>query len=273
MFLKRIMKILFKGIADFYKDGGLMLAGSISYFSMMALIPFCLLLVTIFGAALEENRELLAFFSKKLTGFFPQITDGITKELEKIISYRGIGLYTLILYCILSFELFSAMEKAINIIFKIKTKRSFILSLILSFLLITVIIGFIMLSFIATSIISMLHLYKAYFPNVEIGYLVSFMISFAIPLILMIFTLTTLYIFLPKKKVKISHALSGALFSAILFEIAKYLFTIYISEVVQLGTIYGSLSAFVIFLLWIFYSTCIFLIGAEVVHNLESPKK
>jgi uncharacterized BrkB/YihY/UPF0761 family membrane protein len=40
-------------------------------------------------------------------------------------------------------------------------------------------------------------------------------------------------------------------------------------NVFKLGTIYGPLSAFVIFLLWVFYSSCIFLIGAEVVHNLE----
>ncbi|HAM51008.1 MAG TPA: hypothetical protein DCP92_10095 [Nitrospiraceae bacterium] len=39
-----------------------------------------------------------------------------------------------------------------------------------------------------------------------------------------------------------------------------------------MGTIYGPLSAFVIFLLWVFYSSCIFLIGAEVVHNLGSLK-
>jgi uncharacterized BrkB/YihY/UPF0761 family membrane protein len=28
------------------------------------------------------------------------------------------------------------------------------------------------------------------------------------------------------------------------------------------------LTAFVVFLLWVFYSSCIFLIGAEIVHNL-----
>lgn len=273
MFLKRIMKILFRSIADFYKDGGLMLAGSISYYSMMTLIPFCLLLVTIFGSVLEENRELLVFFSKKLTGFFPQITDGITRELEKIILYRRIGFYSLIIYCILSFELFSVLERAMNIIFKINTKRSFVLSLIFSLLLITAIIGFTILSFLITSIISMLPSYKEYFPKVEIGYLVRFMIAFAIPFLLMILILTTLYKLLPRRKVKISHALLGALFSAILIEIAKYLFTIYVSEFVQLGTIYGSLSAFITFLMWIFYSSCIFLIGAEMVHNFESHQK
>jgi uncharacterized BrkB/YihY/UPF0761 family membrane protein len=44
-------------------------------------------------------------------------------------------------------------------------------------------------------------------------------------------------------------------------------------KVIKLGTIYGPLSAFVIFLLWVFYSSCIFLIGAEIVRNLEDSRK
>jgi uncharacterized BrkB/YihY/UPF0761 family membrane protein len=36
--------------------------------------------------------------------------------------------------------------------------------------------------------------------------------------------------------------------------------------------IYGSLTAVVAFLLWVFYAACIFLIGAEIVKNLESAK-
>jgi len=39
-------------------------------------------------------------------------------------------------------------------------------------------------------------------------------------------------------------------------------FTIYVVKVAKPGTIYGPLSAFVLFLLWVFYSSCIFLVGA-----------
>jgi len=56
-------------------------------------------------------------------------------------------------------------------------------------------------------------------------------------------------------------------------EAAKYIFTFYVVKVVRLGAVYGPLSAFIIFLLWVFYSSCIFLIGAETVHNLEARKK
>jgi membrane protein len=82
-----------------------------------------------------------------------------------------------------------------------------------------------------------------------------------------------MYKFLPRKKVQFRTALAGSLFTTVLLEAAKHLFTFYVVKVVHLGTVYGPLSAFVIFLLWVFYSSCIFLIGAEVVHNLQGQTR
>jgi membrane protein len=269
----RYIRAIFRSFVDFFRDGGLMLAGSISYFTMMAIVPFCLLLVTILGYFLGGNEELLKFFSSKLISFFPKITHDITNEIRKIISYRGIGQFTFILYGLLSYQLFSSLETATNIIFKTKDKRHFIISLVLSLFIITLIIAFILISFGTTAAISMLKTLQEFFPVVKIGKITGFLIKFIAPLILVFLTITTLYIFLPKKRVRIRHALSGALFTAILLEAAKHIFTIYVVKVTKLGTIYGPLSAFVIFLLWVFYSSCLFLIGAEIVHNLEDSGK
>lgn len=263
------MKTIFKSLADFFKDGGLMLAGSISYFAVMAIVPFCLLVVAIFGHFLGGNEELLSFFTSKLTGFFPKITHEITDEIKRIISYKGIGHFTLIIYVFLSYQCFSCLEAALNIIFKTRAKRPFIISLFLSFFIVTIIIAFIIASFGATATISLIKTARELFPGVKIGLLTGFLIKYIVPLIFVFLTAMTLYILLPQKRVRIDHALSGALFTSILLEIAKHIFTFYVVKVVKLGTIYGPLSAFVIFLLWVFYSSCIFLVGAEIVHNLR----
>jgi len=111
------------------------------------------------------------------------------------------------------------------------------------------------------------------FPDLKISGLTVFFIRFVVPFFIMFVTVALLYILLPKKRVAFRHAFSGALFTAVFLEAAKHLFTLYVVNVFRLGTIYGPLSAFVIFLLWVFYSACIFLIGAEVVHNLELSKE
>lgn len=272
MSVSRYIKVITRSLIDFFKDGGLMLSASISFFAMMAIVPFCLFLITIFGYFLGEDKEFYQFFSSKLVSFFPAITSQITTELKNLITYKGLGKFSLILYGFLSYELFSSLEAAVQVIFKIKVRRSFIVSLILSVIVVTLIIAFLLISFSATSTISILQTFKKFFPGLEISEITGFFIRFVVPLLLVFLNVATLYVLLPRRMVRITHALSGAVFTAIFLEAAKHLFTLYVVNVFSLGTIYGPLSAFVIFLLWAFYSSCIFLIGAEVVHNLGSTE-
>ncbi len=267
------MTILFKSFIDFFRDDGPMLAGSISYFFVMAVFPFSLFLVSIFGYFLGENREFYNFLLEKLIDFFPETTSAITRELGAVITYKRIGIFTLLIYGFFSYQLYLSVEKAINIIFKERVKRPFLISITLSFLIITLIITLIIISFGATWIISMLNLLNKFFPGVVISKISGILIGFIVPLLLISLITTSLYIFLPKKSVMVRHALIGGLFTALFLEAAKHLFTLYIVlNLPHLGAIYGSLSAFVIFVLWIFYSASIFLIGGEVVHNLGIAK-
>ena len=250
-----------------------MLAGSISYFTMMAIVPFWLFLVTIFGYLLGHYQGFYQFLSNKLIDFFPTITSGITRELGKLIALKGIGTFSIVLYGILSYQVFSSLENALNVVFKVIKKRNFFWSIILSLIIITSIIIIILISFMTTSLIPLLKVLKPVFPQLRIGIITSFLIGYVVPFFIVLFTLTMLYILLPKSKIRISHAFNGALFTTIFLEIAKHIFTYYVGTIVQFGTIYGSLTAFVVFLLWVFYSSCIFLVGAEVVHNQGNYKK
>ncbi len=250
-----------------------MLAGALSYFFMMAIIPFCLFLVAIFGYFIGENEAFLKFFSAKLTGLFPSITYKITEELKKLISYRGLGTFTLMLYGLLSLQLFSSLQTAVNTIFKIRAGRPFHVSLVRSLFIVTLIFIAVIMSFGATSAISILRVLREIFPDMRIGKIAGFFIGYLVPFMLTFLVLAIMYVFLPLGKVQIRYALAGSLFTTILHEAAKHIFTFYVMKVTHLGTIYGPLSAFVIFLLWVFYSSCIFLIGAELVHNLQGSTK
>ena len=267
----RYPRLYLKSFADFFRDGGIVLAGSLSYFSMMALVPLCLFLITIFGYILGHYQGFYEFFSSKLSSFFPDITQGITSELRKLIAFKGIGTFSLLLYGVLSIQVFASIENALNTIFKVKRKRTFLWSIILSLVIITFLILMLFISFIATTLIPLLKMLRGV-PELRMGLITVFLLQFAVPFLMVWFTITVMYIFFPKINVKISHALSGALFSTVFLEIAKHIFTWYVGTVVQFGTIYGPLTAFVVFLLWVFYSSCIFLIGAEVVHNLSVLK-
>lgn len=267
------MKIIGKSCIDFFRDGGIMLAGSISYFIMMALVPFCLFLVAIFGFLLGHYQGFYQFLSIKLIHLFPPITSVIAGELGKLITFREIGALSIVLYGILSYQLFSSLENALNFIFKVGKMRNFIWSIILSLCVVTLIIIMILVSFTASSFIPLLKVLKPIFPELKIGVITRFLIGYAVPFFMILFTITMLYILIPKTKVRLIHAITGAFFTTSLQEVAKHLFTWYIGTFAKLGTLYGSLTTFVVFLLWVFYSTCIFLIGAEIVHNQETGRR
>lgn len=268
-----IVKIILKSFHDFFKDSGFMLAAAVSFFFILALVPYCLMLVAIFGYFLGERPDFYAFFAQKLTYLFPSVTQQITNGLSHLITYRKIGNITLVLYAFLSYELLASIEYSMDKIFKVKHSRHFLLSLLQSIIIVTLTIAIIFVSFSATYLVSGAHELKKIFPSLDVGALTRFFLGYFLPLVIIFLTLTTLYIILPNKKIKIIHAMIGALFSSVLLEVAKHLFTVYVGSLLKLGAIYGPLTAFVIFLVWIYYSSCILLIGAEVVHNMDKGKR
>jgi len=69
--------------------------------------------------------------------------------------------------------------------------------------------------------------------------------------------------FLPSQPPGWLHILRGAAVSVVLFELGKWLFGMYISQSV-IASAYGPSSTIVAFILWIYYSAQIFILGAEV---------
>jgi membrane protein len=244
----RFAGILRKSVGDFFRDNGVVLAGSISYFMMMALFPFCLFLIAVFGHLLGRYPEFYHFFLARLANLFPDAAGGVTRELPKLVSYRGLGKYSLFLFGFLSYPVFASVEHALNVVFKAGKKRHVIFSVLISLTVVMLIIALIMSSFVAASVIPLLF----------------FGVLFAV---------TGIFRLIPRARVTLSAAFQGALFTAVFLEVAKYSFTWYAASIMQFGKIYGSLTVFVLFLLWMFYASCIFLIGAELAKNFSFAKK
>lgn len=79
-----------------------------------------------------------------------------------------------------------------------------------------------------------------------------------------------LYRLVPHGQVKRSHALVGALFACVLFEVAKEGFAIYVANVPGLNVLYGAFVAMPFFLVWIYVSWVVVLLGAELTAALGS---
>jgi membrane protein len=251
-----------------------MLAGSITCFFMMSIAPFILLLVAVFGYFLGEHQEFYDFLATRLAGFFPMATSEIMAELQKIISYQRIGLFTLALYGYFSYQIYFSFERAVNIIFESEGKRSLFKSLLISLFITVSLIVLVFLFFGVRVFLSFLEPLAQFYPGLRVGRITTLLMGYILPVVLLFAVTLALYAVLPQKQVMFRHALLGALVTALLLEAGKHIFTYYaMLKVSQFGVVYGSLTAVVIFLLWVFYAACIFLVGAEIVSNLERVKK
>lgn len=84
--------------------------------------------------------------------------------------------------------------------------------------------------------------------------LAPFLISWA--------SLTVLYDVVPNCRVRWRHALAGALVAAVLFELARKGFEVYVRGIANYREVYGALAAIPIFLIWVYLSWVLVLLGA-----------
>ena len=84
------------------------------------------------------------------------------------------------------------------------------------------------------------------------------------PGVLTIAAFTLLYYLVPGRRVSIRHALVGGLVAGVLFELAKRGFAFYVSEMTTYASVYGTFAAVPVFLLWVYVSWMVTIMGAVV---------
>ena len=95
------------------------------------------------------------------------------------------------------------------------------------------------------------------------SHLTSFVFIFA--------TVLLLYKIVPYKRSPWRELLPGALVAALLFEVSKALFVLYLDYARNLEAVYGSLSSIIVLLLWLYFSARVVLFGVEIIAARKEP--
>jgi membrane protein len=91
-----------------------------------------------------------------------------------------------------------------------------------------------------------------------------------LPFVVTFVTLWLLYTLVPNQHVSRRHATIGALLGAVLFEIVRWGFRLFVHSAHTYQQIYGALAAIPIFLLWIYLSWVIVILGASIAASIPS---
>jgi len=268
----------FKGtyIHFFSKDNCPLMAAGISFYALLSLVPLFLLLISLLGFVLHSSEKASSSAYFLLAKTRPISTVSSFKFIFNLIQIREIvGLFGLLGLIWAASRIFSAIEQALNTVWKVDKKRNYFQSKFISIFLVPVSILILLLSLLLTS-------FYAFTKSQNIPYLnfrlsdapfLTNLLALLIPVFLSTLLFFLLYKFVPNRKIPVFPAFIGALTSAVLWEASKHLFDIYIKNYASLEKIYGSFGTIVILLFWIYYSAFILLIGAEIGYNLEVLRK
>ncbi|MHA7131106.1 YihY/virulence factor BrkB family protein [Algoriphagus namhaensis] len=269
--LKRAWTILKRSSSSFFEDDVFTYAASISFYTMLSLPAFLLIVVSVGATLYEENRiqqELIG----QISGLIGVDT---AKQLEVMLSEaslkqdstffaRVVGIGTLL---VSSTSVFFSLQAAINKIWKIegndkKAWVSFILGRLVS-LAMVISIGFILI--VSLVIDSLLLIFRRNLREL-LGEFSSLLVTVGSEIIsfgIMVLIFSLMFKVLPDAKIKWKNVWVGGLITAVLFVVGKLLIGLYLGSS-SLVSLYGASGSLVVLLVWTYYASLIFLFGTKI---------
>jgi membrane protein len=251
--MKRLFWIFSRAYKKFNTDRCPLLASALVHATTFSMFPLLLGLLSLSFFILGSSEGILERIMPLINQAFPAGIDEIVKNITALKQTSiVVAVIGFIGFMWASASIFRALESTLNVIWKVKKDRPFLRKSLIT-IGSTFLVLFGLLGSFGLTIWG-----RAAGAGGAARWLpeISFVVS--------TFLFGLIFKFFPNRRVRWTEAYFGALFTGVFWELAKYLFSIYIVRVVDYSKIYGSLSAIIILFLWLYYSAYIFLFGAEL---------
>jgi membrane protein len=270
--LKRILKhlgLLWQALSKFNDDNGFFLSSGITFNILINLIPFIMLLLASVGTYLYNDREVLDYILAYFRDVAPALDPNIMGTLMDVIQNRRIvGILGFVGFLWLSRCVFSSLRTALNTVFQVEKRRGMLRGIGIDLLMIVLTGILLFVSMILSSVITFLQSSQGQIP-VAIGPTIQWILKYLLPFFLTVGMFFLIYKIIPNERIRFKSALQAALFTGLLWEAAKHLFSGYVVHLARYSIVYGSLSTLVVFVLWVYYSSAILIVGGELAYFLE----
>ncbi|MDQ6436631.1 YihY/virulence factor BrkB family protein [Mesorhizobium sp. LHD-90] len=266
--LGRVWTLARTAVVGFINDNALTHAAAMAFYAATSLAPILLIVIAIAGLAVGRDAAQLAV-TAQLTGLLgPQgadllksIIEGASNSTSGVIA-ASIALITLIAS---ASGVFGEMQSSLNQIWKVEPSSNSLSGLVrarAASLGLVASLGFLLLvSLAASAAISGL----ADFINSHLafGEAILSLINTIVSLSLLALLFGAIYKVLPDRSLAWRDVRFGAVTTAVLFTIGKSLIGWYLGTS-AVASSYGAAGSLIVLLLWVFYSSSIFLLGAEL---------
>ncbi len=274
--LKKFLKnfgLLWQALRKFNDDNGFFLSSGITFNILINLIPFIMLLLALVGTYLYNDQEVLNHISAYFRDVAPTVDPKIMGNLMDLIQNRRIvGILGFVGLLWTSTWVFGSLQIALNIVFRVEKSQGMLRGIGVDLLMILLSGILLLVSMILSPVVTFMQSYQGRIP-VAIGPTIQLILKYLLPFVLTYCMFTLIYEIIPNRRVHITSALQAALFTSLLWELAKHLFARYVVHLAGYSIFYGSLSTLVIFVLWVYYSSTILVVGGEFAYFLEEDRQ
>jgi len=241
-----------------------MVAGYLAYVSLLSIVPLVTVVFSVLSAFSGFRAIRVQIENYVYSNFIPATGDVVQQTISGFVDNASkggaIGIGALVIFALM---LISNIDKVLNLIWKSPKKRPLIISFSIYWMVITLGPLFVGASIAISS-------YAITLGGLDKGVLGGMMEFFLrwLPLFFSVLAFLMMYLMVPNVRVRFRDALVGAVIAAILFELTKKGFALYISNFPSYEAIYGALAAIPILFVWVYLSWIVVLVGAEITAGL-----
>ncbi|MEA4811240.1 MAG: YihY/virulence factor BrkB family protein [Anaerolineaceae bacterium] len=267
-FLINFFELIKEAFKEWKADKVSRLAAALSYYTIIALAPLVLVLLSLLGLFMRTEQAGKLFMEQALglvgqggSEFFEQLIQS-TRNVPKTLTSNLIALGTAAFG---ASGLFVQLKDAINTAWGIPSERLkgfkfFVRARAHSFGAILILGIILLVSLLVSTALTALR--SELGPWLGDAASVVDFLNQLISLLIFCGLFAFMFRYLPLIELKWSDVLPGAFFTAILFSLGKYAFAIYLGST-NIGGTYGAFGSLIVVLLWVFYSSQILLFGSE----------
>jgi membrane protein len=269
MGLGTVLALLKETCFEWYADRGSRLGAALAFYTLFSLAPSLIIIIAV--AALAFGREIAytqliqqieAFIGSEAARVIQATIENTSRPSSGVVATL-IGLATMLFGATV---VFSELQDALNRIWKVPPKpgRSMAIWVIrerfLAFSMVLVISLLLLLLIIANAVLSaIMQIFGDILPR-QVDWLHTANFVFSLVIVSLLFAMV--YKVLPDVEIAWGEVLIGAVVTALLFMIGKYLIELYLGYSTA-ASVYGAAGSLVILLMWIYYSAQILYFGAE----------
>jgi membrane protein len=271
--IQKVFTVLKNASKSWYVKDPFRESSIIAYYAIFSLPGLLVVIITLagyfFGHEAVNNQVAEQFTSTMGADTAKQIQDMIV-QASRLRNSALATILAIITIIIGATGVFAEFQNALNAVWEVKldTTKSGIWNVIrirlFSFGLIVSIAFLLMVSLIVSALIAAFGTWLTHhFSDSFLLILQALNIGLSLSILAILFAL--MFKFLPDAKIKWKHVWIGAFVTALLFEIGKFVLSLYFGKA-NPGTGYGAAGSIILIMLWVNYSSIIVLFGAEFTH-------